>query len=45
MCSLPNIQPRDLQEFLQPRTKQIKKPEAETVEIFVPDSTMLLQRI
>jgi hypothetical protein len=36
MCSLPNIQARDLEELLQPRKKQTKKTEAETIEIIVP---------
>jgi len=45
MCALPNIQARDLEEFLQPRTKQTKKPEAETIEILMSDNMILLNRI
>jgi hypothetical protein len=45
MCSLPNIQPRDLQDFSQPRTKKTKKPEAETIEITMSDPVILLNRI
>jgi len=45
MCSLPNIQARDLEEFLQPRPKQPKKLEAETIEIIIPDTMILLNRV
>jgi hypothetical protein len=45
MCSLPNIQARDLEEFLQPRTKQTKKPEVEAIEIIVPETVILLNRV
>jgi hypothetical protein len=45
MCSLPIIQARDLEEFLQPRTKQTKKPEAETIEIIIPDRIILLNKV
>ena len=45
MCTLPNIQARDLEEFLQPRTKQTKKPEDETIEIIMPDTIELLNRV
>jgi hypothetical protein len=45
MCSLPNIQARDLEEFLQPRPKQTKKLEAETIEIIMSDATILLNRV
>ena len=45
MCSLPNIQARDLEEFLQPRPKQTKKPESEMIEIIMPDATILLNRV
>jgi hypothetical protein len=36
MCSLPNIQNRDLEELLQPKNKQAKKTKAETIEIIMP---------
>jgi hypothetical protein len=45
MCSLPNIQPRDLEEFLKPRTKQTKKTEAETIEIIMSEPVILLNRV
>lgn len=37
MCSLPNMQARDLEELLQRRKKQMKKTEAKTVKIIIPD--------
>jgi hypothetical protein len=36
MCTLPNMQTQDLEELLQPRKKQRKKTQAETIEIIVP---------
>jgi hypothetical protein len=45
MCSLPNIQARDLEEFLQPRTKHTVKRETITMEIVDYDSTIMLQRV
>ena len=45
MCSLPNIQARDLEEFLQPRKTQTKKPAAEMIELIVPDKMVLLNRV
>jgi hypothetical protein len=45
MCSLPNIQARDLEEFLQSRTKQTRKSEAQAIEIFVSDPVILLNRV
>jgi hypothetical protein len=41
MCSLPNFSARDLEELSQRRQKQIKKIEAETVELFIPDCKSL----
>lgn len=45
MCAFPNIQARDLEEFLQPRAKPTKKPEAETIEILMSDNVILLNRV
>jgi hypothetical protein len=45
MCTLPNIQARDLEEFLQPRKEQAKKPKAETIEITMSDPMILLNRV
>jgi len=45
MCSLPNIQARDLEEYLQPRKNQTKKSQAETIETIVPDKMVLLNRV
>jgi hypothetical protein len=45
MCTLPNFQVRDLEEFLEPRKKQTKKLEAETIEIIMPDTMILLNRV
>jgi hypothetical protein len=45
MCSLPNIQARDLEEFLHPRTKQTNNPEIETIEIIMSDKVILLNRV
>jgi hypothetical protein len=45
MCTLPNFQRRDLEEFLQPRKKQAKKPKAEAIEIIMPDTMILLNRV
>jgi hypothetical protein len=36
MCSLPNIQARDLEELSQYREKQVKKSEDKTVKIIIP---------
>jgi hypothetical protein len=41
MCSLPNIQTRDLEELLQQRKKQTKKADAETIEIIMPAAISL----
>jgi len=45
MCTLPNYQVRDLEELLQPRKKQTEKPKAETIEIIMPGTMMLLNRV
>jgi hypothetical protein len=37
MCSLPNIQARDIEELSQPQKKKMKKTEAKTVKIIIPD--------
>jgi hypothetical protein len=44
MCSLLNYQTRDLEERLQQRKKQMKKDEAETVEIIMPSQSFLKNR-
>ena len=36
MCNLLNYQTRDLEELLQQRKKQMKKIDAETIEIIMP---------
>ena len=43
MCSLPNIQAQDLEEFSQSRKKQIKKIETNTVEIVMIPKSQLLE--
>jgi hypothetical protein len=45
MCTLPNFQVRDLEEYSKPRKKQTKKPKAETIEIIIPDTMILLNRV
>lgn len=37
MCSLPNVQARDLEELSPRGKKQMKKTEAKTVKIVIPD--------
>jgi hypothetical protein len=41
MCSLLNYQTRDLEELLQQRKKQMKKTDAETIEIIMPATILL----
>ena len=41
MCNLPNMASRNLAELSQNREKKMKKSEATTVKIFVPDKQLL----
>jgi hypothetical protein len=41
MCLLPNMQATDLEELSQPRKKQTRKTNAETVEVFMPAKILL----
>jgi hypothetical protein len=41
MCVLPNIQAADLEELLKQRSRQTKKTNAETIEIFMPAKIQL----
>jgi len=41
MCNLPNMASRNLAELSQNREKKMKKSEAATVKIFVPDKQLL----
>jgi len=40
MCILPNFEPSDLEMLKQKTKKGIKKAEAETVEIIVPEQAL-----
>jgi len=40
MCILPNFEPSDLETLKQKAKKGIKKAEAETVEIIVPEQPL-----
>jgi hypothetical protein len=41
MCTLPNFEARDLERLGQNRKKRIKKAEAKTVEIIIPEQPFL----
>jgi len=45
MCSLPNIQAMDLEGLSQRRKKQMKKTEAKTMKIIIPDYLSLEKSI
>jgi hypothetical protein len=40
MCILPNFEARDLEEFKKNRKKEVKKAEAETVEMVIPEQAL-----
>jgi hypothetical protein len=41
MCTLPNFEAWDLEELTRNRKRETKKAEAKTVEIVIPEQTLL----